>query len=126
MIGKLYQYLSDGLTKSKEREWSSEIDNMDADFFKSLVSEFESLAIDYALQQIDNPIFDENEEDDWLQTAYRLFRFQTMLSMAGEETLVLWKKGFRDRALRPPSLSLFVFPFLARASWCLLSTSCRS
>ncbi|MEC7986954.1 MAG: helicase C-terminal domain-containing protein, partial [Myxococcota bacterium] len=104
---RLYQVLAETLSGRREREWYSPLDDFDKDLFKELVSEVEGLAIDYALQQLSDPLFTEGEEDDWLQSAYRLFRFQTMLSAAGDETLILWKKGFRDRNLRSTSRSLF-------------------
>ena len=89
-----------GLPKSGEKAVSL-AEGVDRKRVSQIANEIESLALDYALEQLNEPLFPD-EEDAWLRTARGVLRFQAYVERAKEESVVLWRRGFADRWRRFP------------------------
>jgi DNA excision repair protein ERCC-2 len=68
-------------------------DGLDARFVRELADRFEGLALDYALIKLDAPAFPVGEPDPWMDCARAVQRVRTAVERAGEETVVLWRRG---------------------------------
>ena len=86
-----------------------------------IATEMEELALDYAVSKLDHPLFGDGE-DKWLTVVYALQSFRNALERAGEESLVIWRKGRADAFLKKKTKrNLTYYPgalFLPKAPFC--------
>ena len=67
------------------------------------VTEIENLALNYAVLQLSDPLF--GEEDDWLISARAILSFNSALERSSDETIAIWKKTYRDRKAQIPVIT---------------------
>ena len=73
-----------------------------------VVTEIEQVALQYAVLQLQEPLFGP-EEDDWLTAARSILAMHAAIERASEETIAIWKKSYRDRRAKIPTvLGLFM------------------
>ncbi len=68
---------------------------------RELADRFEGLALDYALLKVEAPAFGAGQPDPWMDVARAVLRLKSALDRAGDETVVLWRKGWVPRPRRP-------------------------
>jgi DNA excision repair protein ERCC-2 len=122
-IRRLFNYMEENIKDLRDpNEIGMPIEEgIDKEEIVEIMVEMEGLALDYAVAKLDSPLFVE-EEDKWLTIAYALQSFRNALERAGEESLVIWRKGRADAFLKKKTRrNLRSFPgalFLPKAPFC--------
>lgn len=98
---QLTQWLQEVCLVQTEAERATLIeDSIQVGWIAQLAQQIEGLALEYATQKIQYPLFGPDEGDPWTETAFALLHFHQALTKAGEETVVIWHHGALDRLTR--------------------------
>jgi DNA excision repair protein ERCC-2 len=96
-IKRALEFVCTGLELLDSAEQSFDLtEGIDANVITELASSIEAVALEYAVRRMTRGTTN-NEDDPWLDSARAILRLHSVMSKAGEETVVLWRKVGRDK-----------------------------